>query len=329
MGEYWLKLGCLCLTSFFLVHLAVGLVVMCLSPAAVRMAGQVQPRRAARLLFALRMLPMGCAGFVVGVICIPSYLQFEKNPAVGEIGVVCFGFTILGFSVWTASILRGVCAAIHSFTFAKRCKPRGFLGGSATRSVSTYFFDYEDIDVALVGVIWPRLVVSQRVLDTLSAGQMKAVLSHEHAHRTSRDNLKRLFLLLLPGLLPGVAGLDSLEKSWAKFAEWAADDDACAGNPFRSVELAEALVHVARLHGQGRPPALASCLTAGEVELSTRIGRLLQAPPTDAKRGRDRMLLFWGISIAMATVSAFILVHPSMLYTAHRAIELIVRDSVR
>lgn len=329
MGEYWLKLGCLCLASFFLVHLTVGLVVLRLSSTAVRMAGQMQARHAARLLFALRMLPMGCAAFLVGVVCIPSYLQFERNPAVGEVGGVCLGLTILGFSVWAASFLRGVCAAVHSFTFASRCKPMGFLGRAESKDASAYFLDHGDIDVALVGILWPRLVVSQRVLDALSAEQMEAVLSHEHAHRTSRDNLKRLLLLLLPGMLPGVAGLDSLEKNWAKFAEWAADDDACAGNPCRSVALAGALVHVARLHGQGRPLALASCLTAGEVELSTRIGRLLQGPPAATKRGRDPMLLFWGISIAMATVSALILVHPSMLYAAHRAIELIVRDSVR
>ena len=51
-----------------------------------------------------------------------------------------------------------------------------------------------DAVMAVAGVVHPKLVVSQTVLDALSDDQREAAFRHEAAHRASRDNLKRLLL---------------------------------------------------------------------------------------------------------------------------------------
>jgi hypothetical protein len=57
MTPYVFRLLCLSLAAFFVVHAAVGLPVSLAVPWAVRMAGGVRPRLAARLLLGLRLLP--------------------------------------------------------------------------------------------------------------------------------------------------------------------------------------------------------------------------------------------------------------------------------
>ena len=99
--------------------------------------------------------------------------------------------------------------------------------------------------VALVGVWRPRLIVSKEAAAVLDRHQVDAAIRHELAQVSAFDNWKRLAILLAPGFF-----LERLGRAWKQFAEWAADDR--AGSP---LELAEALVRVARLNPGARPPA--------------------------------------------------------------------------
>ena len=126
-------------------------------------------------------------------------------------------------------------------------------------------------------------------MNALPAEQLAAALRHEEAHRVSRDNLKRLLLLLTPGLLPGLHGFHAIERGWARFTEWAADDEAVAGDAHLSLYLAAALVRIARMGGAPAPSPLATSFLGDSRELSARVDRLLSpAPAAPARTGNPR-----------------------------------------
>ena len=55
MFPYMWRLLCLSLACFFLVHLAVGLLIHLVAPAAIRTAERMRPHRAAGVMLALRL----------------------------------------------------------------------------------------------------------------------------------------------------------------------------------------------------------------------------------------------------------------------------------
>ena len=65
----------------------------------------------------------------------------------------------------------------------------------------------------------------------------------------------------------------SLDRAWSRAAEEAADAVAVAGNPGFALELAQALIRVARLAPTPQAPALASAFYLGG-SIESRVRRL-------------------------------------------------------
>src|SRR2546423_14219817 len=103
ISSYSGRLVCLSLAVFLLVHTLVGLAVAFIGPAVVRAAERMRPRRAARLLLALRLLPASAAIFVVAAICIPSYLWLEPQAAAEEVGWLCAAAALVAAISWTGA----------------------------------------------------------------------------------------------------------------------------------------------------------------------------------------------------------------------------------
>jgi beta-lactamase regulating signal transducer with metallopeptidase domain len=212
-------------------------------------------------------------------LCIPSYLRYEENTGIERLGPFCLIMAVLGLGLCLASIYRGVAALRQNYFVEQNCnRLRHIQSSPALPETSIYLATEESIGLpllALVGILRPRLIVSQRLLDTLSAEQVDVVFCHESAHRTSRDNLKRLLFVLAPDIFPFTRSFRTIERLWQHYAELAADDKASAGRPERSVALAEALIRVARLGNSECSPILASSLSTQNVELAMRVDRLL------------------------------------------------------
>ena len=323
MAPYLVRLFCLSLAVFFLIHCAVGLAVAVSGPAAIRAARRMRPRLAERFLLMLRLLPAALALFVVVGICVPSYLWLEPEINAEEVGAGCLTAAILAAALWTISVGRGVRAAVLTARHARSCERLGRRSTLAGSSEPVWILDSPAPLFALVGVFGSSVAISTRVMNALTAGPLDAALRHEEAHRVSRDNLKRLLLLLAPGLLPGFHGFDALERNWARFAEWAADDEAVAGDANLSLYLAAALVRVARMGGVSTPSPLSASFLGDSHEISARVDRLLIPAPFAPIRTGSAAVTAAGVALAAAGFAATIF-NPATLESAHRIIERLI-----
>ena len=276
MPSYPVRLLLLASASFFLVQILVAAVVALAAPAAIRRAGSMRPHRAAGFLLTLRLLPAAFSAMVVAALCVPSYLRFEPRVAEEQVGALCVAAAILGAAFCAIGISRSLAALIRSSLFVRRSEAveSNILG-------ERVWVVRQRASLALAGILSPRLLISERALHELSEDQLSAALRHEHAHRASRDNLKRLLILLAPPVFPR---LRLLEQAWAQCAEWAADDRAADGNVDRSTALAEALVRVARLQQDLRMPPLVTSLVGADEDLSLRVDRLLESRVYESQR---------------------------------------------
>ncbi|MDE3165262.1 MAG: hypothetical protein KGN36_05605 [Acidobacteriota bacterium] len=300
-GEYLLRLLALSLAAFFLVQLAVGAAALAIAPCVLRAASRMRSRAAARTMLWLRWAPAIAGLLVVGAVCVPSYLRYEPGNTGEELGAFCVAGAVLALAVWTGAAIRG----IRRIALSRR-RLRGGVDGRGPL-------------VAMAGFLRPRLMIAPAVVEALSPEQLDAALRHERAHGAAHDNLKRLLLAFTPGILPGVRGFARVERHWARFTEWAADDDAVAGDPRRAVALAGALVRVARLGPSSAP--LASCLLDGD-DLAERVERLLHPP---AARAPQRNGLWSAAPALAAALAAGLAWSPAALEAAHHLLEHLVR----
>jgi len=322
---YYLRLLCLCLSTFFVVHGVLWLLVHGLTPAALRMAETMRPRLAARFLFVLRVAPVAVSLFLIAGFCVPSYLWLEPNATGERVGWFCLIAASLGAAAWTISLLRGVNSVALTERYLRLCArgsqaPCTGMGPSGVLVVN----DGNSV-MAVAGVVHPQLIVSQTVMEALSEEQKEAAFRHEAAHRVSRDNLKKLVFLLTPDVVPCISGYARLDRGWAKFTEWAADDDAVDGSQDRALSLATALVRIAKL-GIHRPPSyLLSSLVDDDRDLATRVDRLLREPAYAEKPLAPLLTVSRNVALALSGVAATLLLWPESLGRIHGLLEHLVR----
>ena len=314
---YVLRLLCLCLGSFFLIHLALSVFANALAPWAVRRAERIAERRPARsaaMLLALRLFPAGLALATVAALCVPSFLSFESERGAEAAGIPFLAAAALGASIWAISLTRSLRALVRSHRHVPRHS--AILEGESER---VWLWEGAAPLIGLAGVLRPRVVVSPSVASALDADQLAAALRHERAHRSSGDNLKRLLLLLTPDALPCVSLFRPVDLAWARFAEWAADDWAVAQDAQSSIALAEALVRVARLGiAPKTSPLMSAFVPAGE-DISTRVDRLLSG--VSCAGGHSRIFgsaLFAGLFAVPFAIAA---VAPGSLSAVHQLLE--------
>jgi len=297
---YLSRLLFISLAVFFLAHLVLGLLVALVTHPALRFARRMEARLAARWMMMLRLLPAAGAIFLVLAVCLPSYLWLEPDAPAERVGFVSLGAALLAATMWGISLARVWRAAVRS------------------RRLSTT--DRDAPNLALAGILRPRLIVSPAVRRALTPAQLAAAMRHERAHWTSRDNLKRLCMLLAPPFALG----GKIDCAWQMFSEWAADDYAADGSADCACALAEALVRVARLSANSPVAPLAATLIGDRDELAARVDRLLRADPSAAPSAGGHPILAFTAMLATAGATAIALFNPEALASVHRVLERLI-----
>jgi beta-lactamase regulating signal transducer with metallopeptidase domain len=320
--SYALRLFCICSATFFFVNALLSFAVKFVSKAAIRVAEKMRPRSASHFLLGVRLLPFALGLSAVLGLCIPSYLWLEPQATAERVGWVFLTFALFGALVCALSIGRAVRAVAVSNRYNRAWLKEGHEDRLTTEDSNAVIVENNVPLLAVAGVYRPRLMISEGVLRSLSAEQLAVALRHEKAHCGSRDNLKRLLLLLVPDAIPFVSSLSSLDREWSKFSEWAADDEAVQGDARRALSLAEALLRVARMGAGPQLSFLHTSLVAADQDLSARVDRLLSLEPARFESLPWKRFVTGASFLLLSASVAALMLLPATLSSVHRLLEL-------
>lgn len=282
----------------------------------------------AQVLFALRVLPGLAAVLCVAMLLVPAYIAHEPRHATEQVGLqlgLLAGVSALGLSL---AAWRGVAAWL-----ATRRLIRDWLRNSEPLSLPPVFIPAYRLRhsfpvIAVVGTFRPRLFIAEHLFQSLDSNELTAAVAHECGHLAARDNLKRALLRACRDVLTIVPCGRLLDREWAAAAEAAADEFAARKGAETALDLAAALVKIARLAPAGARPVLpAGALLIGEDVggVAHRVKLLTQLAATGSERRSSAVSAsLWFSCGALVTAALLVAAHPQSLPAIHRLIEAAV-----
>lgn len=275
---------------------------------------RLSARRAARLLFLMRVLPLIGAAMVTLALTLPSFLLLEPRHADEDLGLapVLLAIACVALFIWG---LRRALEAQRQTTIALERWLSGAAALPCKVAVPVFRTGKDSPTLAVTGVYAPRVLVSEATMSVLSQPELDSALRHEMAHVRSYDNLKKLLFRF--AAFPGMEGL---EGAWSDHAEMAADADAVSSMR-DALDLAAALIKLSRLAPVQPTAALATALLHSPHALTARVDRLFAW-----RQPHDRNLdSWWYGAIASASVAVLILNYGALLTAMHSVTEWLVR----
>ena len=312
--KYWLFAVTIVFASFALVSSVVSLAVARLAPIAAARLERYSPGSRAALLFRVRLLPAALASIASLGVALPIFLVYEpaetgESLSMTLLALAVAGSVLLARGAWRAALAWHATRAVRLSWQARGRRVDGF-----DSTLPLFAIDESFPTVAVIGVFRPALFISERVLRECPPEEIRAMLRHEAAHVTVRDNLKRFLIRACPDMLRSGGALD---RAWALAAEEAADAAAVADQPGSALELAQALIHVARLAPTAPAPELASAFYLGG-SIEARVRNLVGATPATDAPHRPGILL---VVAGLALTAVIVLNAPAL----HQVMEVAVR----
>jgi len=282
----------------------------------------------AQWLFALRLIPTLSALVWVLALSVPSYIAFEPRPA-DE--VINFKLTALA-SLSAAGIALTCWRALASWHATRQLfgdwmheAERVQLSGLA---IPAFRFPSPYPVIAAVGIIRPRLFIAGCVFDSLDDHEISAAIAHEAGHLLARDNLRLGLIRICRDAMACLPGGRRLEREWAAWSELAADEHAARAGRSTALDLAAALIKIARLalSPAERPvmPAGVSLIGEDVNGVAQRVQRLIKlaeaeealGEPVSQSRGDARWA--WKACSGGALIAvALVVAAPSLFSTAY------------
>lgn|SRR5574341_876776 len=287
----------------------------------------------AEILFTLRILPPAIAIVTVTAVLLPSFIAHEPYSSGETVGPKLAALAIIS----AAGVALAIWRAVRSW-WATQMLLGEWLRQAEPIEVSgvptpTFKFSHPFPIIAVVGTIRPRLFIAERVLTSLTVDELAAAIAHECRHLSARDNFKRLLLRVCRDLLMFVPSGRPLDRAWAESAEAAADEFAARRSAQTALDLASALLKIARMVPAKTQVSLplASFLVGVDEEkgVKSRVRRLLVLASSDG-RIRDRRALTGNV-LPLVAISTFVIIgiatgnSSNVLVTAHGLIEVAVK----
>ena len=286
----------------------------------------------ARLLFSLRILPALLAILTVALLLVPSYLAYEPRHTGENVSFKLALLALLSAVGIAVSICRGIAThrATRNLTsdWLRHGKPIQIPG----IEIKSYQIQHAFPLIGIVGFVRPRLFIASQVLELLTPEEIAAAVAHENGHLAARDNLKRGLLQACRDALLIIPSGRLLDRSWSDASEEAADENAARQGNGVALDLASALVKIARIIPLGARPAMpAGVFLLGDEEtkgIKSRVRRLIALATSERQTGSRRYLLtslsVWCPASLLLLGFVFAATNPYLLTRVHYLIEHVV-----
>ncbi|MEP6570367.1 MAG: M56 family metallopeptidase [Acidobacteriota bacterium] len=283
----------------------------------------------ARLLFSLRILPPVLAFLTVALLLVPSYLAYEPRHGAETVSFKLGLLALLSATGIGVSIYRGLATnrATRNLTCDwLRCGKSIQIPGI---NIESYEIQHQFPLIGIVGFLRPRLFIASQVLELLAPEEITAAVAHENGHLAARDNLKRGLLQACRDALLIIPSGRSLDKSWSEASEEAADENAARQGNTVALDLASALVKIARIIPLGaRPTMPAGVFLLGDEEtkgIKSRVRKLIALAATDRRTESRHDLLtrlcVWGPASMLLLAFVIAATNPYLLTRVHYLVE--------
>ena len=248
-------------------------------------------RNRAEIIFALRVFPSAAAFVFVFVFLIPSYLQFEPTSPKESVTVKLIALALFGISGFALAIYRLCGNWLATNRLAQSWLAQSEAVEISNVSIPVYKINHQFPVIAVVGVFRPRMFIADKVFDLLDEEEMQAAVAHEVGHLNARDNLKSTVLRFCRDLPVFTFFNRRLERDWAKNIESAADEYAAEHDKQTAVNLAGALVKIARVVPRGAKlpmPVGAFLIEQQTPDITRRVRCLLRTTDDDSVSAENR-----------------------------------------
>ena len=286
----------------------------------------------ARLLFSLRTIPALLAFLFVTLLLLPAYVAYEPRHAAERVSLKLGLLAFLSATGLAVSIVRGIATHRATAKLTSEWLRQGTPLKIDGINIDTYQINHQFPLIGIVGFLRPRMFIARQVLELLTAEEIAAAIAHENGHLAARDNLKRGLLRACRDVLLIIPSGRLLDKSWSEASEEAADENAARQGNAVALDLASALVKIARIIPLGaRPTMPAGVFLLGDEEtkgVKSRVGRLITLAATErgsvSRPDGLTRLFVWGSASMLLVAFAVAATNPFLLSRIHYLIEHVV-----
>jgi beta-lactamase regulating signal transducer with metallopeptidase domain len=322
---------CLSLTGLLVIDTLACLLVALIWRITAKQAESWLPATRAGFLFFLRIAPALAAVLCVGALFIPAYLSHEPRQT-NEVVTAKMGL-LAALSLYGISLALWRAGARYLVTrrLIRNWMEHAIPVRIENVSIPAFRLRHAFPVIAIVGAVRPKLFIADQIFESLEAEEISAALAHENGHLTAGDNLKRGLLRWCKDFLGFLPLGCALDHAWADASELAADEYAARRGAAVALDLASALVKVARMAPIGLKPIKMAGVSLiaqdpGRIQMRVlRLTRLASRAGDLPEPGLRVPKLAIAACISGATIAlSLILLGSDLLITVHSALECVV-----
>ena len=290
-------------------------------------------RTRAEILFVMRIGPPVVAIVAIAAFMIPSYLTYEPHATEETVSWKLGALAALSAIGVGLAISRGIRSWLATRSLLKDWLAASTRIELEAIHVPTYVLDHSFPIIAVVGAFRPRLFIANHVLESLSEEELAGAIAHEYGHLAAGDNFKRSVMRVSRAALLLIPCGRSLDRAWSEASESAADEHAAQQSSFVALNLASALVRIARMIPKGQRqviPASVSAFLSGEDSpgVKVRVRRLVELAAADPRHLASNASIVrfvpWLVLTLTVVISVTIESRPQVLATVHNFVEHVV-----